>query len=149
GVTSGQMHDEELKELYAQLGELQGEILMRPQEAIDAWRRVLDIDPHELRSLGALEGLFTQEARWEECIEILEKKSEAMPGLEDKIEILMQVASIWEDKLSDRHSAASTYERILASDPANLRASQSVEQIYRDGLQWDKLIELLIARVEH
>src|SRR5262249_55316602 len=66
--TSGDMPEEELRELYAQLGELQGEILMRPQEAIDAWQSVLQIDGRDFRALGALERLFTQEARWEECI---------------------------------------------------------------------------------
>src|SRR5262249_2220834 len=66
--THGEMAEDELRELYAQLGELQGEILMRPQEAIEAWQSVLQIDARDFRALGALERLFTQEARWEECI---------------------------------------------------------------------------------
>jgi len=43
--------DAELKELYSQLGELEGETLMRTQEAIDAWREVLELDAHDFRAL--------------------------------------------------------------------------------------------------
>ena len=40
--------------------------------------RVLELDPADFRALAALETLFTQEARWEECIEVLERKAEAL-----------------------------------------------------------------------
>ena len=44
----------ELIELYAELGALQGEILMRPQEAIDAWQKVLRAQrPRLPRARGA------------------------------------------------------------------------------------------------
>ena len=42
----------ELKELYSQLGELEGETLMRTQEAIDAWREVLELDRARLPRAG-------------------------------------------------------------------------------------------------
>ena len=43
---------DELMELYAQLGELEGETLMRTQEAIDAWREVLELDRARLPRAG-------------------------------------------------------------------------------------------------
>ena len=58
---------DELKELFSQLGELEGDTLMRTQDAIDAWREVLELDEADFRALAALERLFMQEARWEEC----------------------------------------------------------------------------------
>ena len=60
---------DELKELYAQLGELEGDTLMRTQDAIDAWREVLELDRADFRALAALERLFMQEARWEEAVD--------------------------------------------------------------------------------
>ena len=42
----------ELKELFAQLGELEGETLMRTQDSIDAWREVLELDRLRLPRAG-------------------------------------------------------------------------------------------------
>ena len=69
------IESDELKELFAQLGELEGETLMRTQDAIDAWREVLELDHADFRALAALERLFMQEARWEEAVDILERRA--------------------------------------------------------------------------
>ena len=148
GITSD-MEDESLRSLYTQLGELQGEILLRPQEAIDAWRKVLEIQSDDFRALGALEQLLTQEARWEECIQVLERKAAVLEGTEEKIDVLMQAASIWQEKVANNESAALVYEQIMQLDAANRIAFTALEQIYREGWHWEKLIELLLARTDH
>jgi len=140
--------DVELKELYSQLGELEGETLMRTQEAIDAWREVLELDAHDFRALAALEKLFTQEARWEECVEILERRAQALATPSEQVDVLMQVASLWTDKIGDGGSAAEVYERVLQIDAGNMTASHEVEQLYRQRKSWVKLIDLLLARTD-
>ena len=147
--TTGDMEDDALKALYTQLGELQGDILLRPQEAIDAWRRVLDLQPDDFAALGALERLLTQEARWEECIQVLERKVAVLTADEEKIEVLMQAANIWQDKVGDAESAARVYEQVFELDAGNRDAFIQLEAIYREGWHWEKLIELLLARVDH
>ena len=78
-IEVGQMTDaigeSETIELYAQLGQLEGDVLGRVDDAVDAWRRVIAIDPSDFRALGALEGLFIREGRWEEAIDVLEKRA--------------------------------------------------------------------------
>jgi tetratricopeptide (TPR) repeat protein len=148
GITQD-ANEVEQKELYAQLGELQGEILMRPQDAIEAWNHVLRIDEQEFRALAALERLYTQEARWEECIAVLQRKAEVVETPVEQIDVLLQSAQVWQDKLSQRDNAAQVYERVLGIDAANLTASIQLEEIYRESGHWEKLIELLLGRVEH
>ncbi len=46
------IESDELKELFAQLGELEGDTLMRTQDAIDAWREVLELDTGRLPRAG-------------------------------------------------------------------------------------------------
>lgn len=139
---------DDLKELYAQLGELEGSTLMRTQEAINAWRKVLEIDPADFRALAALETLFTQEGRWEECVDVLERRAQALATPEEQVDVLMQAASIWADKIGDGGSAADVYERVLQIDPSNQTASTELEQLYRQRKSWVQLIELLLARSE-
>jgi len=138
----------ELKDLYAQLGELEGETLMRTQEAIEAWREVLEIDSDDFRALAALEKLFIQEARWEDAVDILERRAQAMASPSEQVDVLMQAASLWADKIGDGGSAAEVYERILQLDPAHQGASLELEQLYRQRKSWMKLIDLLLARTE-
>jgi len=142
------MEQDELVELYAELGKLQGEVLMRPQESIDAWQRVLLLNDHDFRALAALETLFTQEARWEESIQTLERKARVLEDDHAKVETLLQAASVWEDKIGDRDRAGEVYERVLQLDAQNMTASVQLEQVYRAQQNWERFIELLLARAE-
>ncbi len=148
-VATQSLTADEIKELYAQLGELEGTTLMRTNAAVDAWRQVLQIDPTDFRALAALETLFTQEARWEECVEVLERRAAALSSPGDKVDVLMQAAQIWADKVGDGGSATEAYERVLELDPSNFVASTELETLYRQRKVWPRLVELLLARIEY
>ncbi len=149
GTTEAEMSDEQLIDLYSQIGELQGQVLMRPDDAIEAWQRVLDLDPGSFKALGELEALFTQEMRWPECVQVLEQKVNALTEVPDKIEVLLQIANIWEDKELHPVNAAEAYERVLELDPSHMMASENVEKIYRENEEWEKLVDILLGRIEH
>src|SRR5690606_6590900 len=65
---------DEQRELYAKVGRIQGEYLMAPDRAIEAWHRVLELNPEDMEALAALEDLYSQEARWTDAISVLESK---------------------------------------------------------------------------
>ena len=144
----GRIDQSELKDLYSQLGELEGETLMRTHEAIEAWREVLEIDPSDFRALAALEKLFMQEARWEDAVDILERRAKALANPTEQVDVLMQAAALWADKIGDGGSAAEVYERILQIDASNQAASHELEQLYRQRKSWHRLVDLLLARTE-
>jgi tetratricopeptide (TPR) repeat protein len=149
GGTGGELSEAEMIDLYAQLGQLEGEVLGRLGSSVDAWRRVLALEPTDFRALGALEQLFSREARWEECIDILEKKAVVVVDPQQKVETLLQAGAIWEEKVGDKREAAQVYERVRSAEPHNTMASAQLEAIYRDLRTWDKLSEVLLERVEH
>lgn len=148
GQISGGISEDEMIDLYAQLGGLEGEILNRVDDAVEAWRKVAALDPSDLRALAALEKLFTREARWEECIEVLEKRALVLDDPKDRIDTLLQAAAIWEEKVGDNNAAAGVYERVRAAQPGNMIASERLEAIYRAGYHWEQLTEVLLERVE-
>ena len=141
--------EEELIELYSQLGQLEGELLGRVNEAVDAWRRVMAIDGGNFRAMTALEQLFTREARWEECIEVLERRALVVEDSQTRIDTLLQAASIWEEKVLELESAAEVYRRVQEADVSNSLASQRLEHIYREQYKWAELNGILLERVEH
>jgi len=138
-----------LRDCYAELGELEGSTLVRVDAAIEAWRHVLQIDAADARALTALETLFTQEGRWEECVDVLERRAAALASVGDKVDVLMQIASIWSEKIGDGGAAAEAYERVLKMDPSHAAASSALEDVYRQRKVWPELVELLLARVEY
>ncbi len=138
---------EELQGLHAKAGRIHGEYLMQPDQAIEAWHSVLRMEPGNMEALAALEDLYTQEARWNEAIGILEQKTKVLEG-DEKIDVLMQIASIWEERLEDKIQAAGAYQEILENDPGHGPAGDALEQIYRDTEDYASLGELLINRAE-
>jgi tetratricopeptide (TPR) repeat protein len=148
GNVVGALNENETIELYAQLGQLEGDVLGRVDNAVDAWRRVIAIDPGDFRALAALEGLFTREGRWEEAIDVLEKRALVLDDEAQRRENLLQAAATWEEKVEDLTRAALVYERVRASDPANTVASDRLEAIYQQQYKWAELVEILLERSE-
>ena len=148
GGITGAVDENETIELYAQLGQLEGDVLGRVDESVDAWRRVIAIDPSDFRALAALEGLFTREGRWEESIDVLEKRALVLDDEAHRRETLLQAAATWEEKVEDLTRAAQVYERVRASDNSNAVASDRLESIYRQQYKWTELVEILLERSE-
>ncbi|MBC7975271.1 MAG: tetratricopeptide repeat protein, partial [Myxococcales bacterium] len=140
--------ENETIELYAQLGQLEGDVLGRVEEAVEAWRRVIAIDPSDFRALAALEALFTREGRWEEAIDVLEKRALVLDDEIGRRDTLLQAASTWEEKVEDLTRAAAVYERVRASDPSNVLASDRLDAIYSQQYKWAELVEVLLERSE-
>jgi tetratricopeptide (TPR) repeat protein len=148
GQLTNQITEHETIELYAQLGQLEGEVLGRVDAAVEAWRRVVAIDPSDFRALAALEQLFTREGRWEEAIDVLEKRALVLDDEVARRDTLLQAASTWEEKVEDLTRAAAVYERVRASDPTNTVASDRLDAIYTQQYKWTELVEVLLERSE-
>src|SRR6185369_13838021 len=148
GQMSDAIDENETIELYAQLGALEGDVLGRVDDAVEAWRRVIAIDPSDFRALAALEGLFTREGRWEEAIDVLEKRALVLDDEDQRRDTLLQAAATWEEKVEDLTRASAVYERVRASDPANVTASDRLDAIYSQQYKWAELVEILLERSE-
>nr|WP_276602857.1 tetratricopeptide repeat protein [Nannocystis pusilla] len=144
----GVLGTEQLRAYYAQVGRIQAEYLMDTQAAIAAWRHVLELEPGSLEALAALERLHSSEASWDEVIRVLEKKRKVVESAPEKIDVLMQIAAIWEQQLGNKTEAAGAYLEILDLDQAYMPAHEALETIYRETEAWGELIELYLRQVE-
>ena len=151
-IEVGQLQDsideQETIDLYAQLGELEGDVRGNVADAIEAWRAVIRIDASDLRALAALEDLFVREGRWEDSVDILEKRALVLDDEPERRETLLQAAAIWEEQLADLTRAAEIYVRLLRVDASDEVASARLEAIYRQQGEWTELVELLLERSE-
>src|SRR5262249_22703027 len=148
GQLQNLLAEQETLDLYAHLGQLEEDLLGRVEAAIAAWREVLAIDPSDLRALTALERLLDRAGRQEESLEVLEKRALMLDDDDERRETLLKAASAWEHQLGERERAAQLYERVRASDPSNLVASERLAAIYRHQRDWPTLVEILLERSE-
>jgi tetratricopeptide (TPR) repeat protein len=151
-LDAGQLQDvlgeQDTIDLYAELAQLEGDVLGHVEEAIDAWRQVVSVDPSDLRALQTLETLYVREARWQESIDVLEKRALVCEDDDQRRETLLQAAATWEEKVKDLARAAEVYERLRKIDSADLAASERLAVIYRHQRKWTELVEVLLERSE-
>jgi tetratricopeptide (TPR) repeat protein len=148
GELQDSLGEDESIELYAQLGELEGDVLGHLAEAVDAWRKVIAIDPSELRALAALEDLFVRAGRWHELVDVLEKRALVADDESQRHDTLLQAASICEQRVADLTRAAAIYERVCRADPSNEGAFERLDAIYRQEGKWTELVDILLERSE-
>ncbi len=141
--------EDRLRSLWVEQADIQGNMLMQPEEAILAWRSVLAIAPGDETALDNLEHLYLQEGHWEESIAVLELKIDRLDDEAARLETLRQIASICEAKLMDRGRAAAYYEQILELTGYDEDAYAALEEIYTqlgDEESLSLLVNLYIDR---
>jgi tetratricopeptide (TPR) repeat protein len=146
GMMNGDPTEDEQLDLLIELGRIEAERLGQPNQAIAALRSAQAIDGGDTRVLDALESLFVAQARWSECIELLEKRLALTEGKRQRIAILLNLATIAHERIEDDDLAIEAYERVLGWDPRNEVASRELEKLYETHRQWEPLAALLLDR---
>ena len=147
-VGGSRLDAETLENIYSHIGYLYSQELQQPMDAIDAYRKVLDVNPHNTDALNALERIHRQEGQWEDAIQIMEMRLEVLESPQDRIAALLSIARMWDQQVGDRHKGASAFDRVLEIDPMHEYSFAQVEELYQEGKRWDSLIEMYLGRVE-
>ena len=135
-------------DLYRQLGRLYQEALDAPTRSIDAWSQLLALAPQDAEAIDSLEELYGAAEDWQNCVAVLDRKVEITADPYDRVSILFRIAEMWEQKLSDPTGAQAAYRRVLQAQADNLDAFEALQRLYEAGMQWEDLVNLLLARLE-
>ncbi|MBK9754844.1 MAG: tetratricopeptide repeat protein [Nannocystis sp.] len=65
----------------------------------------------------------------------------------EQVKILLEIAELQRDKISDAEAAAGTYQEVLDIDPGSLAAMDALERIYVGQGAWEPLCRVLRQRV--
>ena len=146
GMESGEPDEDEQLELLLELGHVEAEQLGRPDHAIEAWHSAQMIDASDDRVLDALDALFVQQGRWPEHAELLERRIALTEHAQRRVPMLIKLATVVHDRLSDDVRAIEAYEKVLAADPSHEDASRDLEGLYTAHSKWQPLTALLLER---
>ncbi|HEY4177802.1 MAG TPA: tetratricopeptide repeat protein [Kofleriaceae bacterium] len=146
GVDHGTPGEDEQLELLYELGTIELTHLRRPEAAIEAWRSALAIDASDERVLDALERLYAQSERWEDCVELLERRVAMIEKEASRIPVLLNLAAIAREKLNDPGAAIDAYERIVGWEPGHKIASTQLEELYAARNEWGPVASQMLDR---
>ncbi|MEO8801200.1 MAG: tetratricopeptide repeat protein, partial [Polyangiaceae bacterium] len=141
------LDEEELKEIFRELGKTYGEVLVQPFDAADAWRKLLDVGP-DFEAMDALEAIYRSEEKWTDVIDVKMMRAGALGDVPEQVEEYRAVAAIWTDTLSEPDSATAAYQKIIDVDATNDEAFVELEKRHQAGSRWEPLVELYLSRLD-
>jgi golgin subfamily B member 1 len=131
--------------LVRRLGAIQ-ERLGRLDEAARRFEEAAANAP-ALDVLGALARVYRKSNRPRELADALGRLAAATPAAVGKKELLLEVARIMDEQLSDREGAIEAYRKILQVDPEDPNALRLLGRLLGSSERWEDLVEVLAREV--
>lgn len=156
---------DERKSLLFKICTIWEEALGNIDEAISAYRAVLEVGDNDRRAVASLDRLFVQDERWEELVELLHRQLEYVESAEDLIPLKLRLGLLYEERLDDVAGAIDSYEEVLRSESTNgdaiaalerllgnedhrFRVAQILEPLYQATDNWQKLVVIYDVQME-
>ena len=147
------------------LGAVYQEHLQDVESTVRTWRRVLALQPAHPRALRVLRDtylqnndfdglteLYASQSDWDGLVEVLGNTADRATDSELRIDLSYRAAGIFENQLKQPQRAFRSYERVLATNPSDIRAAKALIPIYEADEKWSRLpalYELLLAVAEN
>ncbi|HMI91944.1 MAG TPA: tetratricopeptide repeat protein [Polyangiales bacterium] len=147
-VGSATLDDVAIEGVYMQLGQIYDAQLKQPPDAVEAYDRAIEVNPRNFAAMDALERIHNAQSDWEETVGVMRRRAEALDDPRQKIQVLLEISRMWEEKLEQPEQAIGPFQRILEIDRLHEGAFGRLEQLYRDLARFSDLVELYLARVE-
>ena len=139
---------EERKRIFYTLGD-SARLRRDVDLAIDAYEQILALDPSEARALRQLEGLFEQRRDYDRLTEILERQAQvATAAGENVLTLKLRLARIREEELQDHEGAIEALEEVVALEPTHVEALRSLERLFVETNDWERLRDVLERQLE-
>ena len=126
--------------------------LESPEQAIEAWRRLLDDEPAHSQACETLRTLYTSTERWHALADHLDGWVRALPESDNerRVELLFELIALYQDqdRLPMEDMVIATYQRIVGISPTDVRALDDLATRYEDRKRYTELVEVLSRKVE-
>jgi len=150
--------------ILQKLGAVYQEHLRDLDSTVRTWRRVLALQPGHPRALRVLRDtylqnndfdglteLYASQSDWDGLVEVLGNTADRAADPAVRLDLSYRAAAIFENQLNQPQRAFRSYERVLATDPNDVRAAKALIPLYEADEKWSRLpalYELLLARAE-
>ncbi len=139
--------------------------LKRPDDAISSWEHVLQIAPERADAIYALEGLYSQQGRWHDVVDLYERRLGFVTSIDEAVALRVQLGELYEKHIHDVEAAIDNYaaalggntkqpaalaalERLLNDPEARAQAAEVLEPIYVAQQRWHDLVSVYEAKLD-
>ena len=137
---------EVLVKIYEDLAGLYEEKYNAQDEAIKCRQAVLRIVPNRPESHRELVRLLEARGRFEDMVKALQDFEAITEAEEEKISLLVRMAHVLDEKLSDSDRAIAQLKRALELDPSRPDLLSELERIYEREGRYPELVQILEAQ---
>lgn len=140
-----------VKQIRIRLAEIIAQTARR-EEALDAARRALEVEPHSLTDLDRVHAVFVHLKAWADAVRTLEAKCQVQLNLEDReaaAATMFQVADIWRGPANKLESAGGALEKVLEIDPSNRQAYEQALELYSKVNDWRAYAQVMDRYLPH
>ncbi|MDR0967037.1 MAG: gliding motility protein [Myxococcales bacterium] len=129
-------------ELTLAFARLQDEKLDDPDAAEAQLRRVIEFDPASAEALEALASMFARRGRDTDYVGSLEQKYEVAASIEERKQLLREIALTQENRIGDMEEAAHAHQRALELEP-DRETFRALVELYRRHKLPERCVEIL------
>jgi tetratricopeptide (TPR) repeat protein len=124
-------------------GDLWARELGNLEEAAARYKRALSLDPTNPRALKYLVQTLTAQENWSALVRFYEEALRGRPQGAQELSILLQMAMLYNERLSQPEQAEEYYRRVRRIAPANDTMLSFYRGFYREREEMAKLLPLL------
>jgi tetratricopeptide (TPR) repeat protein len=106
--------------------------LKRPDDAILTWEQVLQIAPERADAIYALEGLYSEQGRWHDVVDLYERRLGFVTSVEEAVALRVQLGDIHDKQLHDVEAAIENYSAALSGNARQPQALAALEAYLND-----------------
>ncbi|MBM7117671.1 tetratricopeptide repeat protein [Archangium primigenium] len=124
----------------------------RREEALDAARRALEVEPHAVADLERVHALFVSLRAYNDAVRALELKVQVHLQAEERdlaVATWFAVADLWSGAGNKPELAAGALEKVLELDPAHRDAYGRVCELYRTNNDWRAYAQVVDRYLPH
>ena len=133
--------------LYRALARLQAQA-DEEQEAIESWKRVMELVPTDSEAMTQMGQLFSRQGRAPELLEVLKRQLTIEEDAARRVALLLQIGTLQEEQLRDANGAIATFRRLLELQPDEPEALARMERLSEAQQRWPELADVLVRRLK-
>ncbi|MCC6214783.1 MAG: tetratricopeptide repeat protein [Polyangiaceae bacterium] len=139
---------EDRKAILYDLGELLDRNMGQVDQGLPYYKQSLEVDPHYLPALEALERIYDERGAHQDLVGILAAKVEALTDSEVVAQTKLRMGGLHESALGDFDRAGRIYREVLEIDGTSPFALRGLERVYQALQRWSELIEILERQLD-
>ncbi|MEA2696109.1 MAG: hypothetical protein QOI66_380 [Myxococcales bacterium] len=125
--------------LHFQLGEVALAQIGDPVAAEEQYAQAVALDPGHAPSMLALVQIYRDRSDWLKAASLLVRAADEVTDRAQKIDLMFEAATIFQEKLEDESQAVALYAQIVALDPTHTGAAWPLMEIYFKRQAWSAL----------